>query len=103
MLYMESVQFIIIMNGHTACLKTYTARRLANVLKVLLVETNKLGRCTNPDGLLNDEFRELRYNTLFGVVRQLLARGESVVADGTFTLRRRRNVLYSLCKEFNIQ
>ena len=40
---LEDKPYVILMNGYTASLKTYTARRIANVLKIPLIETNRLG------------------------------------------------------------
>lgn len=94
--------YAILMNGYTACLKTYTARRLANVLKIPLIETNRLGSCTSDDGNLNDKLRDRRYETATKQALTLLEDGLSVVIDGTFNFRRWRGGLYSIFAENDV-
>ena len=91
---LEDKPYVILMNGYTASLKTYTARRIANVLKIPLIETNRLGRCTYDNGLLDDTARDKRYDIATEQASVLLKRGLPTVIDGTFNFQRWRNELY---------
>lgn len=86
------------LNGHTACLKTYTARRLSNVLHIPLVETNKFGSCTDSQGFLNQQLRDRRYSLALEVVSKLFDLHLSVVVDGTFSRQKWRTRLYSAAR-----
>lgn len=87
-------KFAVLMNGFTATLKTYSARRIANLLKIPLIETNRLGHCTDEDGLLDDKLRERRYRIATDQASMLIRKGLPVVVDGTFNFQRWRNRLY---------
>jgi len=82
------------MNGYTASLKTYTARRIANVLQIPLIETNRLGKCTSDNGLLNDRARDERYRILAEQASVLSKNGLPMVIDGTFNFKKWRDSLY---------
>ncbi len=86
------------MNGYTACLKTTTARRLATVLNIPLIETNKFGHCTNEAGLLEQSFRERRYEIGFDVASILLNKGIPFIFDGTFSNPDWRKKVYLLAQ-----
>lgn len=92
---MADAPFAVIMNGYTATLKTYTARRIANVLKIPLIETNRFGRCTDNQGLLDDTLRDKRYKIAVEQAALLAARKLPVVIDGTFNFSRWRSDLYA--------
>jgi len=93
----NELPFLIFMNGYTACLKTYTARRLSNLLRVPLVETNKLGPCTDGSGALDLEARKLRYERAVRLTYDYLHLGMSLVVDGTFGRKIWRQDLYGCC------
>ena len=90
-------KYLVMMNGYTACLKTYTARRLSSLLHIPLVETNKLGRCTDETGLLDLAARTRRYERAKQIVSDHLAFGSSIIVDGTFGLRDWRYPFYREC------
>lgn len=90
----QNHRYAILMNGYTASLKTYTARRVANQLKIPIIETNRLGRCTGDDGLLDDALREKRYEIACQQASLLTKAGLPIVVDGTFNFQRWRNRLY---------
>jgi predicted kinase len=94
--------YAVIMNGTTASLKTYTARRIANSLKIPLLETNKVGRCTNSDGLLADELRDRRYDLVTKQAKVLLEHHVPLVVDGTFNFQRWRKAIYAPLAENDI-
>lgn len=98
-----SGEYAILMNGYTASLKTYTARRVANLLKIPLIETNKLGRCTNADGLLNDSLRERRYEIAVSQASLMAENHLPLVVDGTFNFQRWRNGLYAPLLENGVE
>ncbi len=90
----DNPPYAILMNGYTASLKTYTARRISNVLKIPIIETNRLGSCTSDDGLLNDDMRQRRYDIAIAQASLLAEKGLPVVIDGTFNFQKWRNGLY---------
>lgn len=96
-------QFVVLMNGWTACLKTYTSRRLSNAFKIPVLETNKFGHCVGTDGMLDDRMRTARYKSVFAVANEILKQGHSVVIDGTFNFRRWREEVYRLSSNQGIK
>ena len=85
--------YAVIMNGYTASLKTYTARRIANVLKIPLIETNRFGRCTK-EGVLNYAMRDKRYKIVTQLASFISENKLPMVIDGTFNFQRWRTALY---------
>jgi predicted kinase len=86
--------YAIVMNGHTASLKTYTARRIANVQKIGLIETNRLGRCTGEGGILDDKLRDKRYDIARDLTDVMVRNNTSLVIDGTFNFKKWRDEIY---------
>ena len=82
--YPNEERYVILMNGYTACLKTCTARRIANLLGIPLIETNRLGRCASSDGRLDDKIRDIRYKIARNHAAVLIETGLPVIIDGTF-------------------
>jgi predicted kinase len=99
---MKEAPYAVLMNGYTACLKTYAARRIANVLKIPLIETNRLGHCTGEDGLLRDDLRGRRYDIAGKLSAQLARARLPMVIDGTFNFRKWRGMFYPLLAENDI-
>lgn len=96
-----SEQCIIMTCGYTATLKSETSVYLANCLGVPLMATHQYGRCTNPTGVLDSSLRSVRYEHLIEDAEAALARGHSVVLDGTFSDRLWRTRVYKLAGTFD--
>jgi predicted kinase len=86
--------FAILMNGYTASLKTYTSRRIANVLKIPILETNRFGHCTK-EGYLSDGLRNKRYDIMLKLASFLSTEKLPMVLDGTFNFQHWRSSFYS--------
>ena len=95
--------FIIMLNGHVACLKTTIARRLSDLLKAPLLETNKFGSVIGESRLMDDSRRINRYKMLYKLADSILADGYSLILDGTFIYRGWRKPVYDLCKKYSIK
>ncbi len=94
--------FVIMMNGHVACLKTTIAAKLAKVLGVPVVHTNRHGHILAKDMSMDPRKREKRYDNLFREAEGLLKAGRSLILDGTFARARWRNRAYSLCRKYPV-
>ena len=91
------------LNGHVACLKTTIARRLSDLLKAPLLETNKFGSVIGESRLMDDSRRINRYKMLYKLADSILADGYSLILDGTFIYRGWRKPVYDLCKKYSIK
>lgn len=94
--------YVIMMNGHPACLKSTISKKLADVLNIPLVRTNAFGGTITASGYSTIEIRDRRYQHAFKQMESLLKEGKSLVFDGTFTRTEWRSQLYSLCQKYSV-
>lgn len=94
--------YLIIMNGHVACLKTTLARKLSDLLEVPLLETNKFGRVLNEENLMDLEKRNKRYSALLEMAETYVSNNYSVILDGTFGLEEWRRKVYAICSKHGV-
>ena len=94
--------FIVMMNGHVACLKTTIARKLSEKLSLQLIETNKFGKVIGEGNNMEFSKRGARYQKLFEFANATLAKGHSVVLDGTFSMVSWRKRIYALAERYSV-
>jgi predicted kinase len=96
-------KFVIMMNGHPACLKSTISKKLAEQMNIQLVRTNAFGGTILPSGFSSFESRNPRYQLAFKQAEELMITGVSLIFDGTFTHEIWRKQLYDLCEKYNYQ
>lgn len=92
--------YVVLINGHVACLKTTLAYLLGPRLNIGLVTTSALGSfvadADSPDFM---KLREARYETACQLVNQYLRSETSVVVEGTFARREWRRMIYDAARQ----
>lgn len=94
--------YVIMMNGHPACLKSTISKKLSEKLSIPLVRTNAFGGTISSNGYSTFELRNNRYQQAFKQAEELLKQKHSIVFDGTFTKLEWRKQLYDLCTKYKV-
>ena len=96
------MSFVVMMNGHPACLKSTISKALAKELNVDLIQTNMFGGTITETGYSSLDLRDARYQKAFLKAEELFMERKSFIFDGTFTKKKWREQLYSLCKYYDV-
>lgn len=94
---------LVMVNGHVACLKTRLSYLLAPLLSMAHVTTSVLGSFEpHSDDQRFFALRDKRYLVATETVEHYLARGVSVIVDGTFALPRWRDAIYTAAARYRV-
>ena len=89
---------IVFTHGPALTLKTTIARFLHQRFDLALYSTHQFGPA-RPDGTIDPNWRESRYQKLFARAAPDVANGRSVVLDGRFSERGHRASVYALARK----
>ncbi len=89
--------YIVMLNGHVACLKTTLSYLLAPVLKLGHISTSVLGEFVSRSDDKNLlKLRDQRYSKAAKITETYLREKQSIILDGNYTFRYWREEIYNL-------